>query len=176
MTEFGDLRAHQQASLRAWRANYLGTDQLQVGLWVCGKRRSGSSTVGDIALSQAVHADGMGWECMTADEIVNLVRDQWSAGTARRGNPSDIDLVAASFDIDASVDGIMSCGVLMVDDLHSHSTDMSFWNRHVEKRITQRVKDRKPTIVATDMTPNHPALVDFQEVIEDLFVICHAER
>jgi hypothetical protein len=176
VTEFGDLRAHQQASLREWRTNYLSDINQQVGLWVCGERRAGSSTIADIALSQAAKGDNKTWEYMLADDVIKLVREQWSVEGVQRGNPSDHDLLMEAYAVEAEVDGLMGYDVLVVDDLHSHSTDMDFWMRHVEKKLMQRSKARKPTIIATDMPPNHPAFTGFQKVIEDLFVICHAER
>ena len=164
MTEFGDLRAHQQGALRAWRKNYLSADSQQVGLWVWGDRRAGSSTIADIALSGAVKGDSLTWEYATNLSLMDAVRAQWQARDISRNVPNDYDLYVEANQAEMFMDGVWEKDVLFVDDLQE-GTDFGFWHKHLWPRIEDRVKRRKVTIIASNLEITAPPLLDISAVI-----------
>ena len=181
MVEFGGLHVHQQMALRAWRKNYLSGESQQVGLWVWGDRRAGSSTIADIALSQAVKGDGLSWEYATNIGLMDAVREQWNARDISRNLPHDYDLYVEANRAEMFMGDVWEKDILLLDDLHSTPTvaaqiDFPFWLKHCWPRIEQRVKQRKATIIATNMQYSAAPLADIKVIIKDLFVRCHAER
>lgn len=171
---FRMLRAHQQEALREWRRN-IRTGEGSVGLWVYGDRRAGTTTIGRVAVAR------MEWDDFDSEEVTCLrlsdaIKMTWRAGEISRHLPNDYDLYVESNLFDMQVERYWDVDVLFVDDFHAEQIDMAFWRRFVQVHIEERLKDRKPTIIAADMEPKSPTLGRLAPIIEDMFVTCYAER
>jgi hypothetical protein len=173
---FKTLHAHQQEALREWRRN-VEAGKGQVGLWVYGARRAGTTSIALLAAESAMRvADLDTLQVITAHRLCGSIRQGWSADGVSRALPNDYDLYVEAQRAQDAVLSLWDADMLVVDDFHEETTDMPFWRKHVQAEINERMKVRKPLVVATDMAPNHPYLSGLQGFIEDLFVTCYAER
>ena len=173
---FRTLHAHQQEALREWRNNVQAGDG-PVGLWVYGARRAGTTSIARLAAEHVVmSADLDTLEVVSAHRLCGAIRQSWGADAVSRAHANDYDLyVEAQRGLDG-LQRIWSADMLMVDDLHEETTDMPFWRKYVQAEINERLKARKPLVIATDMAPNHPYFSGLQSFIEDLSLTCYAER
>ena len=175
-TRFLDLTEEQQADLKRWRRNVNSGESEQVGLWVYGTRFSGTSYIARCALHKmVVEHDDWDWEYHTAVEVMSAMRNLWTLGR-QLGERAEPELVEEHFLIDDEFRFLWDkAQVILIDDLYD-SLDMRFWRSHVHDHIDRRVKECKPTIIATTMAPTHRVFEDVRRVIEGRFVICHATR
>jgi len=175
-TRFLNLEPDQQTDLKRWRKNVNSDDSEQVGLWVYGKRFSGSSYIARCALHKmVVENDDWDWEYHTAVEVMSAMRNLWTL-SKQLGERSDPELVHEHFLIDDEFRFLWDkAQVILIDDLYD-SLDMRFWRDHVHDNLDRRVKEKRPTIIATTMAPDHRVFADVQRVIEGRFVIVHATR
>lgn len=175
-TVFLNLEPEQQADLKQWRRNVHEPLNEQVGLWVYGSRGSGTSYIAKCALHKMVveHRD-WAWEYHTAREVMEAMRNLWNLGK-QIGPHTDNDTMHEYLLIDEEFRYLWDkANVVMLDDLYD-SLDMRFWRSHIHDGIDGRVKQYKPTIIATTMAPSHRVFADVQRVIENRFVVVHATR
>jgi DNA replication protein DnaC len=171
---FQSLHGHQQVAVKEWLTNcQAGGDK--VGLWVYGDRGEGSTYIGSVAAKKLVRDVGDSWEYITARELMDQIRDSWSANEVSRGNASDFDLYVEAASFEDTVKRLWELKLLWIDDLYDEH-DMNFWRKHVMDRVTYRVKQNLPTVICTNMTPADAQMTGLQKVIENLFVTCYAER
>lgn len=175
-TRFLDLEPDQQADLKRWRRNVNEDGNEQVGLWVYGSRFSGSSYIARCALHKmVVEHDDWDWEYHTAVEVMSAMRNLWSL-SRQLEQKLDSEMLQEHMLIDEEFRFLWDkAHIVLIDDLYD-SLDMTFWRNHVHDHIDRRVKERKPTIIATTMPPNHRVFDDVRRVLEGRFVICHATR
>jgi|SRR5580765_517050 hypothetical protein len=176
---FKDLTSDQRQELRTWWANVCeeGEKPGPVGLWVCGPRRGGTSYVGEVAMRKIVRETGTGyWDRVEAAAVVQAVRQTWSFGDLLRHNQDDYGLWKETAAVEDELALLWSIPYLWIDDFQHEVVDVNFWRKHVQGRVEQRVKQRKPTIVCTTLTPDHPELAGLERVITDLFVVSYAGR
>jgi hypothetical protein len=179
---FKSLHAHQQEALREWRKNVEARSG-PVGLWVYGNRQGGSSTIAAIATGAVVDKisvsealDELVWDQVYALRLVNAIRKNWTASSIMKSLPTDYDLFVEANQALDIIEDYWAVFLLLIDDLHEEQIDMPFWRKHIQGEIEIRLRQHKPTIIATDMAPNHPYLSGLQTTIEALFVTCYAER
>jgi hypothetical protein len=176
-TVFLNLNEEQQTDLKQWRRNVNGKgNDEQIGLWVYGNRFSGSSYVARCALHKMVveHRD-WDWEYFKSIEVMSAMRNLWSL-QRQLGERTDPEMLQEHFLIDDEFRYLWDkAHVVLLDDLYD-SLDMRFWRDHVHDNIDRRVKEKRPTIIATNMAPNHRVFADVQRVIEGLFVVVRATR
>jgi hypothetical protein len=174
-TRFGNLIDEHKNDLVRWRHN-VNHDEGPVGLWVYGKRGSGSSYIAKCALHKMVvdHFD-WDWEYFTAKQVMDAQRNLWML-SRQLGPNADIDLLQEHMLIDQEFRFLWDkAQIIMLDDLFD-SLDTGFWRSHIHDDIDRRVKERRATIIATTMAPSHRVFEEVQHVIEDLFVIVNAAR
>ena len=170
---FANLNPTQQETLRRWHDQL---DQEQCGLWVVGDRRSGSSYIAEVAVRN-VKREFWSWEMVRANALVEEIHLFWSLSTAVRQHPDDFALWEDMNKVDMTLDHLWhQCELVWIDDLRPDAVDIDFWRRHAQAKIEDRVKEGKPTVIATNLLPAAPELMGLQRVIEDLFVVCDAAR
>jgi hypothetical protein len=168
---FGGLKQHQQDALIEW----LGGKA--VGLWIYGSRRAGSSYIGRIAGRMASQNPEIETsDLVAALDLVNDIRRSWSLGEMVRRHPDDYALWLDMDELERKIESLWALDLLWIDDLHEEAVDISFWRKHVQPYVEKRIKEGKLTIVSTSLSPDSPKLLGLQQVIEDLFVTCYAER
>ena len=113
---------------------------------------------------------------MQAKDLTEAMRSFWSTSSMAKSNPNDYDLFMDAMLDEKVIDRFWDIDVLWLDDWVSQYTDMNFWMRHVQQHLDGRVKQHKPTIICTDMAPDHSYLETITQVIKDRFVTCYAER
>lgn len=175
-TVFLNLTEEQQADLKQWRRNVHEPLNEQVGLWVYGKRGSGTSYIAKCALHKMVveHRDWV-WEYHTATEVMTAMRNLWNL-SKQIGPQTDNDTMHEYLLIDEEFRYLWDkANVVLLDDLYDY-LDIGFWRSHIQAHIDGRVKQYKPTIIATTMAPNSTEFADMQRVIENRFVVVHATR
>lgn len=174
-TDFANLSKEQQDDLVQWRKNVRG-DSEQVGLWVFGKRGSGTSYIAKCALHKMIVDNReWGWEYHTASEVMGAMRNLWNL-SKQIGPHTDNDTMEEYLLIDEEFRYLWDkAQIVMLDDLHD-ALDIGFWRSHIQSGIDQRVKQYKPTIIATTLAPNSTEFADMQRVIENRFVVIHATR
>jgi hypothetical protein len=174
-TTIKNLDEAQKGPLRAWWLNMLGKSNGSVSLWCSGERGAGSSYVGRVAFHKALRENvDWKWEYFTADAIMQSMRELWRM----EQDPAIHDSDDMSIDYwrlrDAFENLWEKADVIWIDELHD-TINMPFWRSHVQGKLEQRVKAGKPSIVSTNMAPNHPAFADITRVIEQRFVIVRAD-
>lgn len=176
------LTEEEQETLKDWYYRGVLAQERQgerphakVGLWVVGKRRHGTSYIAEVAMGRLTESPDVEWEHVYALALSNLIRNYWSQGEMVRSNPDDYGLFLEYQDIQHQLEAIWyECDALWVDDFHDETVDVAFWRKHIQPYLERRVKDHKPTIVATTLLPDSTKMTGLQKVIEDLFVICMA--
>ena len=173
---FQSLHGHQQVAVKEWLANCQASDD-KVGLWCYGDRGEGSTYIGSAAVKKLIreHDIGDSWDYIPALDLMDRIRESWSANEVSRGNASDFDLYVEAAGFEDAVKLLWDLKLLWVNDLYD-SQDMGFWHKHVMERLIKRVKNGLPTVICTNMTPASPQMTGLQKVIENLFVTCYAER
>lgn len=127
-------------------------------LWVCGARRSGTSTFAREVVDR-VYVSGNFDQTMpegrliTALDLSDLRRRVWTQEELMRANGSDLSLWQETQALLDRWDGVWNANVLMVDDIIQ--VDVEFWKRHLLARLDQRLKGPGVTLIA-GVTP--PAL------------------
>ena len=171
---FKNLQEHQQDAVRTWLGHCLAGEG-KVGLWVYGDRGEGSTYIGSVASKRMVREVGDDWEYITATNLMDQIRDSWSANEVSRHNAGDYDLYVEAAGFEDTVSKLWTLKLLWIDDLYD-SHDMWFWRKHVLERLLNRVKQGLPTVICTNMTPASPQMDGLQKPIETWFVTCYAER
>lgn len=172
-----NLGPEPREALLEWRRRVV-EDEPYKGLWIVAPRAGGSSYVAKVAMRRMVYGETnmRNWEWLTGLELIKAMRTRWSSEDMMRHHPDDYALWQESDLIQRDFDYFWDeAQIVCVDDLHS-SLDIGFWRKHLQHDLEARVKLGKPTIVATDMAPNHSGFSDIQRVIETWFVICDARR
>jgi hypothetical protein len=174
---FSELLVPQRQSLREWRTEVNAEKGTKVGLWICGKRRSGSTYIGKVAFNR-VWSDHPEWNCqyLSALDLINQTRQTWDNSDLVAKHPYDDALWLEVKSAEVALEGFWAADLAWVDDWHLFDVDMKFWRRFIQPYVEQRVKERRPTIIATQILPDDPGLVELQRVIEHLFVVIHATR
>lgn len=154
-------------------------NKTRFGLWVFGPHNSGTTYVGRVAVRMLGRLDGIdGWEHFYAREMVSEIRQLWTMDTLVRANPNDYTLWTEWNDRQQAVDYVWKgLSVLFLNDFDTEAVDISFWRKHVHPPVIERVKEGRPTIIATTLEPGSDQLVGLQAVIDREFVVCAcAER
>jgi hypothetical protein len=177
---FGSLHDHQQKAVTLWQENCergLAGEQAQVGLWVYGDRGAGSTYIASTAAKRMVREidDDFAWDYVTATNLMDRIRESWSANKVSQGNSGDYDLYVESASFEDAVRKLWDLKLLWIDDLYEEH-DITFFRKHALPRLFQRVKSGLPTVIATDMPPGDPQLDGLEKVIQIWFVTCYAER
>jgi hypothetical protein len=175
-TRFLNLEPEQQADLKRWRKNVNAGDSEQVGLWVYGDRFSGSSYIARCALHKmVVDNPDWDWEYYTAAEVMNAMRNLWTL-SKQIGPNTDNETMHEYLLIDEEFRFLWEkAQIVLLDNLYD-SLDTNFWRSHIHDYLDWRVKELRPTIIATTMAPNHRVFDDVRRVIEGRWVIVHATR
>ena len=97
------------------------------------------------------------WDYVTATDLMDRIRESWSANEVSRGNASDYDLYVEAAGFETAVANLWTIKLLWIDDLYDEH-DMAFFRKHALLRILDRVKQGLPTVVATNMTPDVSAV------------------
>ena len=172
---FAQVTEDQQRILRYWW-DHRGQ---RPGLWVYGPRRSGTSYVAGVGCRKASgEMDPEEWQAphiITAVSLIENLRLVWTLEDQAKRHPDDYGLWS-EYDVERRLwEWIAVKPVLWVDDMHSGTLDMSFWRRHVQEHLEQRVKRGQITIVATTYAPDDDALEGLTPVILDLFEVIKCE-
>lgn len=172
-----DFRALTQETKDALR--YWSNESNRVGLWVYGPRRSGTSYVAGVASGKAeAEVPDAVWEPATivrALDLMDNVRKVWTYETLIKQHPDDLGFWEEYSKWSDRLERVWNGPVTWVDDL-DQTVDMSFWRRHVQPRLEQRIKQGRFTIIATTHPPDSVALEGLLQVILDLFHIIRCER
>jgi len=172
---FDHLSKGQRDSLWEWRRAVEGDDPHK-GLWIVQGRGEGSSYIANVAMRRMVLDHEWSWEWFTAEEIIQATRNRWSYDEQIRQHPNDDDLWKEQQRVEEEIDFFWNtAGIICIDDLHS-TEDVKFWRKHCQGSLERRIKNGKPTIVATDMPPEYREFSDITRVISNLFVVCDAAR
>ena len=170
---FRDLMPDEKSVLKEWWTQGILGDG-KVGLWIHGGRQRGTSYIAEVAMSRlAPQADT--WDHIDALALTDAIRSYWHLSEASRRNPEDYALFLEMQDIEIKLEFLWhECHALWVDDFHDEAVDVKFWRKHVQPYLERRLKQRRPTIIATTLPPDSVKLSGLQEVIENLFVVCGA--
>ena len=150
-------------------------DKFTVGLWVYGRRRSGSTTLASTASNMAYKDPDCKLkdpEYRTAREAAEMVKNGWDE-TSRR-YPDDDAAWAEAEHNEAKLAYMWNADILWMDDLHLSDVSGTFTHNHLLPRLVQRVKDGQATVVATSLTSDQ--LGENLLVVQDLFVMVETNR
>jgi hypothetical protein len=173
---FSKLTEPQQKLLWQWFQNVEGETDGPVNLWVFGERGSGSSYIGACSLHKMIveHRD-WNYECHTATEVMNAMRNFWTLNQ-QIGPNADDELVREHMLMDDEFRWLWDkAEIIFIDDFQA-TLDLGFWRKHIHQQLEERAKARKITIVAGSVAPNHPAFADITRVIENHFVVVRGTR
>jgi len=173
--KFSNLTDEQKIDLKTWKANVEGETDGPKSLWIFGERCSGTSYIGTVALSRMV-TDHWDWEYeyYTAQKVMAARRTMWSI--ERQLPTDDHELMNEYLHIEEDFRYLWEkAQIIFIDNVHA-SLDLGFWRNHVHQSLEERAKEGKVTIVATSVSPNHPAFEDITRVIETHFVVVRATR
>lgn len=128
------------------------------GMWICGPRRSGTSTCARRAVDsiidnfpELVRKYGQGQK-MTAVNLETKMRSLWTQESLMRINASDFSLWAETNQIIDTWEFMWNCSILLIDDIIA--VDTQFWKKHLLPRIDQRLKSEVITIFASAHRPS----------------------
>jgi DNA replication protein DnaC len=174
---FSKLTQHQQNQLAGWRRCVNGAEGADgpKSLWIYGERGAGSSYIGTCALHRIV-LDHYDWdyEYFTAQKVMEARRTMWDI--SRQLPTEDPALMDEYLSIEEDFRFLWEkAQIIFIDNMHA-TLDLGFWRKHIYQPLEERVKAGKPAIIATSVSPNHPAFEDITRVIESTFVIVHATR
>ena len=173
--KFSLLTDEQKDDLKRWRANVEGEADGPKSLWIYGDRCSGTSYIGNCALSRMV-TDHWDWEYeyYTAQKVMDARRTMWDI--SRQLPTDDPELMNEYLHIEEDFRYLWEkAQVIFIDNLHTY-LDLGFWRNHVHQNLEERVKEGRVTILATSAAPTHSAFKDITRVIETHFVVVHGTR
>jgi len=180
-----ELSEQQKTQLDVWWANWHSEKKWSTGLWICGPRGSGTSSIAAVVCQDMTPRtrysgysdDGKNiFIRVTAADMVRRTRELWSYEGQLRDHGDDG--VWQSYETERRQQQWWYDGrsILWVDDLHGDVIDVSFWRKHVQPEIEAVIKEGAPVIVCTTLLPSHDKLAGLQQVIEELFVVVDAGR
>lgn len=174
-TKFSLLTPPQKTLLMGWRENVNEDAPGPRSLWVYGERGSGSSYIGITALHKMVdeHRE-WDYEYYKAQKVMAAMKNFWDF--SRQLPTNDDELMREYLSIEEDFRYLWEkAEIIFIDDLH-HTVDLGFWRRHIQEPLEMRVKEKRPTIIAGSVAPDHAAFADITRVIENHFVVVHATR